>query len=151
MEQFSKVSKWIGKVANDASKKSNDLIETARLNTEIGRIECEKEEALLELGKAYYLAHQNEENPEYAALIAKVKEYNQEIKLRNDKLLANKGLTHCRACGEVVDTGSEFCSKCGAKIETEEPVEEEDIHCRNCGAAVEPGQQFCNACGFQCK
>ena len=46
----------------------------------------------------------------------------------------------CPGCGEIIEPGESFCSKCG----TAAP---KPMTCRNCGKALKPGAMFCTGCG----
>ena len=151
MEKISKVGKWLGKIADNASKKSSDLVETARLNSEISRMEADIEDIQFELGKLYYEDHKDEENVPYADLIEQIKTYEADIHARNEKLLAQKGLQYCEKCDAIVDQSDEFCSKCGTRVQVVHPQTEEDTRCKNCGRETEENQPFCPACGYTLK
>ena len=151
MENISKIGKWLGRVADNASKKSSDLVETAKLNSEISRMEADIEDIQFELGRLYYEDHKDEENAQYADLIEQIKTYEADIHARNEKLLAHKGLQYCAECGAIVDQSDEFCSKCGARVEAAHPPQETETRCKNCGLETEEGQPFCPACGFTLK
>lgn len=58
----------------------------------------------------------------------------------------------CPSCKKEIRDGLKFCNKCGAKIESAEPVSEKTeseskVICPNCGKELKPGQKFCNGCG----
>lgn len=66
----------------------------------------------------------------------------------------------CKKCNHEVLDGARFCGTCGAKIEEELDVVEENttdtseeaviieiIKCKNCGDVVGPDEKFCNKCG----
>lgn len=44
----------------------------------------------------------------------------------------------CHSCGESLDPDANFCSQCGAAVES---------YCPSCGEAFEPDDQFCSQCG----
>ena len=57
----------------------------------------------------------------------------------------------CPSCKKEIRDGLKFCNKCGAKIESAEPVSEKTeseskVICPNCGKELKPGQKFCNGC-----
>ncbi|MDL2217679.1 zinc ribbon domain-containing protein [Christensenellaceae bacterium OttesenSCG-928-M15] len=150
MNGFSRFSKKLGKLAGNASRKSGELVEAAKLNSEINRLQMDIEDLQFELGNAYY--QENKDNPvdPYADYIAQIRQCEQEIGAYEEKLLALKGLLYCPACGEIVDGRDEFCSKCGAPVpETAEKKPTE--LCRNCQESMEEGELYCSQCGFLLK
>lgn len=150
MSGFARFSKKIGSLAGNASKKSGDIVETARLNSEVSRLELDIEDLQFELGRAYY--EENKDNPvgPYAEYIAQIRSCEAEIRSCNEKLLAKKGMFYCPQCDAVVDASDEFCSKCGARVPVP-AAEQELMQCRNCGASSAVGQTYCSACGFLLK
>lgn len=55
----------------------------------------------------------------------------------------------CGQCGQELETGSKFCTGCGAPVEqAAEPEVVRPRFCPNCGAELaSPGAAFCSACG----
>ena len=58
----------------------------------------------------------------------------------------------CPSCKKEIRDELKFCNKCGAKIESVEPVSEKTaseskVICPSCGKELKPGQKFCNGCG----
>jgi len=49
----------------------------------------------------------------------------------------------CMSCGNRITSQSEFCSRCGNKVQALNFV----VTCTTCGALVESGSGFCNKCG----
>ena len=54
--------------------------------------------------------------------------------------------TICSNCGEILKPNSEFCSKCGTKVGTED-----SNRCETCGSEVPEGVLFCPTCGTKVK
>lgn len=55
----------------------------------------------------------------------------------------------CPKCGNPVNPGQKFCTKCGTKINAapQQPVNSSANVCPSCGAPLNPGQKFCTKCG----
>ncbi|MDD3920864.1 MAG: zinc ribbon domain-containing protein [Eubacteriales bacterium] len=150
MGAFEGFSKKIGTIAGSASKKSGDLVETARLNSEIGRLQTEIEDLQFELGGAYYQAHQNDTSCEFSETVKTIAAKEKEIQIRNEKLLHKKGMLYCPSCGTVVAMEDDYCSKCGAGIKGVVKLPEETARiCPNCAATIKDDAQFCGQCGLK--
>lgn len=143
---FSNVRKRLGNIANNASKKSGELVEAAKLNAEIGRLQVEIEDIQFELGKAYYEENKDHPDGPYRESLEQINRLEQEIRLCNEKLLAQKNLLYCPGCDTVVSREDEFCSKCGLQV----PQLGEHVArvCRNCGEELAENQRQCAKCGI---
>lgn len=57
----------------------------------------------------------------------------------------------CSACGAAAPAGAGFCPACGARIETQSPVQTNPpavaAKCPQCQAALGPSARFCPSCG----
>ena len=150
MGAFEGFGKKIGSLAENASKKSGDLVETARLNSEIGHLQADIEDLQFELGCAYYQAHQKDTSCEFQELVKNIASKEKEIQIRNEKLLHKKGMLYCPDCGTVVAMEDEFCSKCGTAIKGVVKIVEETARiCPNCDATLKDDVQFCGQCGLK--
>ncbi|HWR24463.1 MAG TPA: zinc ribbon domain-containing protein [Feifaniaceae bacterium] len=149
MPSFSDFGKKISSIAETAGKKSNEMMETARLNNEIAGFEENVSELQFQLGAEYY--EQNKEHPEgpFEETIRKILRCEEEIRIRSERLLSLKGMMYCPSCDAVIGMGDGFCSKCGAPLPAvkEEKREDTDL-CANCGAPFSKGQAYCNKCGY---
>lgn len=142
--------KKIGSFAGNASKKSSDLVETARLNSEIGRLQTEIEDLQFELGGEYFKAHKNDVACEFLETVQQIAAKEKEVHIRNEKLLHKKGMLYCPDCGTIVAMDDDFCSKCGTAIKgvVKLPEDMERI-CPNCGAVIKDEAQYCGQCGLK--
>ena len=64
-------------------------------------------------------------------------------------------ITYCPSCGHESVEKKPFCAKCGAKLETETAVLENNsdkiVYCNNCGNKVDGRKSFCGHCGYNLK
>ena len=138
MAFFDNLGKKISVVAGTAADKAKDLGEIAKLKAEILGIQSDINAALLELGRKTYEQSKSEAEGPYAADCAKITGlYDQIESLRarialvksdnSDETPAesvekqptaeeSSAPTVCPACGQPVESGSAFCSQCGAKL-----------------------------------
>jgi|GEM_PF-3051038 len=147
MSRFKDFSSKLGSIADSAGKKSGELVEQARLNAEIGRLQADVEDLQFELGRGYY--EETKDNPAgpFEDTIRQIIRCEEEIRQRNMKLLSLKGMMYCPGCDTPVGIGDGFCSNCGAPLPKQKPLEEEDT-CSNCGAALAKDQAYCPKCGY---
>ncbi len=149
MPSFSDIGKKLSNLAETAGKKSSEMMENARLNAEIGGFEENISELQFTLGCEYY--EQNKDHPEgpFEETIRKILRCEQEIRIRNERLLSLKGMMYCPSCDVVIGMGDGFCSKCGAPLPTvKEEKPQDTTQCTNCGATLSAGQAYCNKCGY---
>ncbi len=126
MEFFEKVGGIISTKGKAAADKAKELAEIANLKGQIGSCEEVIRKNYLELGKAYYVAHKEEEN-EYIQAIGDAQKAIADLRCRIRVL---KGTLLCAECGEELPAGTVFCPKCGRKVEEQEDmtvVKESDI------------------------
>ena len=78
------------------------------------------------IGQRYVEAHRDDEQPEFADLIAEIKASEQKMADHRAEVLKANGMMLCPDCGEQIFECSFFCNFCGTKIERpeQEPVEE---------------------------
>ncbi len=148
MAPFSDIGKKINSIAESAGKKSSEMVESARLHAEIRGFEDQIADLQFELGCAYY--EQNKHHPEgpFEEKIQQILRLEQDVRLRNERILLLKGHMFCPCCNAVVGMGDGFCSKCGAQLPVVKETQEQALLCENCGAALLEEQQYCNKCGY---
>jgi pSer/pThr/pTyr-binding forkhead associated (FHA) protein len=55
---------------------------------------------------------------------------------------------NCWSCGVPSREDDNFCSKCGARMESASEVSPGELPCRSCGASLPTESQFCGNCGI---
>ncbi|MDR1620709.1 MAG: zinc ribbon domain-containing protein [Clostridiales bacterium] len=129
-------------------KKTVGIVETARLNNTINKLTLELEDLQFELGVAYYEDNKNKAAGPYIELVKKINLLALEIKARNAKVLALKGLISCPTCETVISKNDEFCSKCATAVPDALRVKAV-APCRNCGGDVKSDEPVCGHCGVK--
>ncbi len=150
MEQKTGLGARMQNLVKSVSEKSGEMVENARLNTEINNLQEELENLQLELGQAYFQAHRDDRNAEFYDSIQKMIDCEREIRIRDERVLANKGLRYCEFCDTVIGLKDEFCSKCGGRL-MEVPEAQAILPCRNCGFQVSSKEAYCPQCGLRLK
>ncbi|MDR1117565.1 MAG: zinc ribbon domain-containing protein [Oscillospiraceae bacterium] len=152
----------LGDLAKNLGDKTQDAIETTKLNSKINGEKNAAAECMRKIGEYYYGRYKEDgqADPELAELYAAIDGHNQTIadaqgeidRIKSESAAqsaaaqpaAAPGGASCTACGKVNPAGTKFCSDCGAKIEAPAaPV------CPGCGAQLAPGVKFCAECGYK--
>ena len=154
--------------AKNIGDKTNDAIETTKLNSKISSERTAAAEKLKKIGEHYYnlFAAGGEVAPEVADFCQSAKAHYdaaaeaqaeiERIKAENEaeKAAAAGPATMpsvpasgnvCPACGSVNSEGTKFCQSCGTKLEA--PPMPAGITCPGCGAVNSEGMKFCSECG----
>lgn len=166
MDSLSKIAKSVGDGAKTAVKKSEDMVEIAKLNKSITNEEDRIKSIYNEIGKIIYLKYENNEaiEDELIELCNKIDEYQDNISSLKQKIAEVKNVRICSNCGVELEIDTEFCGKCGAKQEminmgknkaesnvgAEQPKEdmtEKPKYCPACGKEIIEDSKFCQECG----
>jgi ribosomal protein L40E len=148
----------VGEAAQAAAKKSNEIVETTKLNSNINSEEDKIQKLYIQLGKAVYERFtQTGTVEDYAqeACLA-INTHRENIAALREKIAEIKGIKACVNCGAEMERNQVFCSKCGTKNEipapaaSEAPAAQETPAkpvCPSCSAELTPGSAFCTNCG----
>ncbi len=154
------LGKKVGEAAQAAAKKSNEIVETTKLNSNINSEEDKIQKLYVQLGKAVYEKFTQTGTAEDYAQQAcqEIVTHNENIKALREKIAEVKGIKSCINCGSEMERNQVFCTKCGAKNELPAPVAPEapanaaqevpaTAACPSCGAELPAGSAFCTNCG----
>lgn len=152
------LGKKVGEAAQAAAKKSNEIVETTKLNSNINSEEDKIQKLYVQLGKAVYERFtQTGTAEDYAQEACQAITAHQEnIAALREKIAEIKGIKSCINCGAEMERSQVFCSKCGTKNElpaptaSEAPTDQEAAAkpvCPSCSAELTPGSAFCTNCG----
>lgn len=153
------LGKKVGEAAQAAAKKSNEIVETTKLNSNINSEEDKIQKLYVQLGKAVYERFTQEGTAEDYALEAcqAIVEHQKNIAALREKIAEIKGIKSCINCGAEMDRNQVFCAKCGTKNELPAPAASAapdagqevsaKIFCPSCGAELPAGSAFCTNCG----
>ncbi len=155
------LGKKVGEAAQAAAKKSNEIVETTKLNSNINSEEDKIQKLYIQLGKAVYERFtQTGAVEDYAqeacqAIVA----HQENIIAFREKIAEIKGIKACVNCGAEMERNQVFCSKCGTKNELPTPSAQETpangaaqensekTFCPSCGTELPAGSAFCTNCG----
>lgn len=113
---FDKIKTGIISAGKEMGDAVSDASSSAKIKIDIKTKEDFLEKQFAELGRAYYEAHKDDEEPTEFGDFASIKEAYVELDRLKDELLTIKGAVECPQCGAKQADSSVFCSSCGAKL-----------------------------------
>lgn len=119
------------------------------------------DDAIYELGKAYFEANKDNSASEFAEQIETINKKAKEEYIRHQYRLSLNGQRMCDSCHCFITSDSAFCNRCGAPVA---PIDFSPIvneintvqaanllkqgqRCPKCGTPVVEGALFCETCG----
>lgn len=119
------------------------------------------DDAVYELGKAYFEANKDNEASEFAAQIGTINAKTKEEYLWHQYRLSLDGQRMCDSCKSFITADSAFCNRCGAPVT---PIDfsailstanatqaannaNQGATCPKCGKKLIEGARFCEGCG----
>ena len=116
MDFFDKLGESLAAAGKDVSQKAKDVSDIAKLKLDIKSKEEYIEKQFIELGKAYFEKHKEEEGIEEAEQFFLIKEAQEAIENMKAEVLRIQGSEECAQCGSRMPENATFCSNCGAKM-----------------------------------
>lgn len=150
MAFFDEIGKRVSEAGQKTMRKTNDMMDTARINSQITDEEKKLNTFYNQLGKLFYLKHKDERDLElsYAELVNFITESENKISTYKKQIQTIKGMQKCSSCGAEVPKDAAFCIACGAAIVKEQEINMTDyVRCRNCNKLVKRTTRFCTTCG----
>ena len=98
----------VGKAADVAGKKTNELVSTTKASLQIFDLNSEIDGLLKEIGRCVYMAHTGSE--------VHSEEIDARIRQIDAKYEQQKATPHCPQCGKACAKGDAYCSACGHPI-----------------------------------
>ena len=121
---FNKLKRDIVSMGKDVGDKVSDASAIAKVKLDIHNKESYMEKQFTELGRAYYLAHKNDENIPEKEFFKPIQEAEAEIARMQDQLMTLQGAESCPSCGKKQPAGHTFCESCGAQMHETASAEE---------------------------
>lgn len=158
MDDLSKFAKTIGDSATNAAKKSAEMIEIGKLNLSIQSEENKIKEIKAEIGQIILKKFEegSDVDPEVLEACAQIIGIKNNIAETQKKILKLKNVPLCLNCGSPVTPNSAFCTKCGARLQSQpvNPVSQAvDVTsqpkkiCPACNTELPPDTLYCTNCG----
>ena len=147
------IGKRVGEAAQAAAKKSGELVETTKLNVNIGSEEDKIQKLYTQIGKTVFEKYNatGVADPDLKDSFEAIKVHEQNIKVLKEKIMEIRSVKTCVNCGAEMDKAQLFCSKCGTKNEAtvahEAEAQPASVTCAACGATLPADSAFCTNCG----
>lgn len=116
---FEKVSDSLTGMGKNISSSTQQFVNEAKLQAAVREKKNTINEALLNLGKAYYTAHVDDTEGEFIGTIEAIRAENKEIEELKKQISDLHGKSICPKCGAEIEKDAAFCPKCGANIAEE--------------------------------
>lgn len=125
------------------------------------KVKKSMDDAIYQLGKAYFEANKGNTASEFAAQIEIINHKVKEEYIWHQYRLSLEGQRMCDKCNSCITADSAFCNRCGAAVT---PIDfssilgatnnmqsannfNQGICCPKCGKKLVEGAMFCEACG----
>lgn len=114
---FDDLGEKITQTGQGAMKKTKELADISKLNSQISQEERAINNQYLQLGKAFY--ENNTECPDdtYLQFFSTVTQKKALVEDLKNQVLAIKARKNCPNCGATIDENAMFCAKCGSRVE----------------------------------
>ena len=133
---FEDLGKRITETAGAVTKKTEEVVETQKIKSQIRVEERNKERDLQHLGKLVYDRFQKGEviDTAFVELCEAVAQHEDAVQSYLKELAQLKGMELCKNCKGELESDMAYCPKCGTKVEeeihfdteeTEEPAADE--------------------------
>lgn len=117
--------------------------------SEIERLESQKQEAYAALGEYFYTQYQQFLNEQGENFVQKINDINTKIIEYQNRIKESNSVKYCVFCNSEISEDAVFCSVCGKKVENtleKQSIADEKL-CKQCGEKIEDWQKFCINCG----
>lgn len=167
MAFFDTLGSKIQQTGQEAVKKTKDLAEITKLNSQISNEEKVVNSLLIQLGQKCYgvsveIASINggnnaaesfyaQYNEKLLPICSQISMESSKIEAMKNEIIRIKNIKTCPNCGSECPETAPFCSICGQKLPdnlpTQQPKAAGFIFCPNCGAQLPGDAAFCTGCG----
>ena len=127
MKFFDNFAETVSSAGKDLAGKAKTLASVTSLKTQISTNKNSIAKKYREIGRLYYHAHKNDDTAEFHELVSDIKSFEKTNEELQSKINRMSGYTQCPNCHADVPKGSNYCLKCGVKIE-DQYYDEEDTN-----------------------
>lgn len=116
------LGKAIAGAGQTAVNKTKDLTEITRLSAKVSDLQRKNDQLYATIGKLYMEHYGDDPEDMFKGAVASIKENQKRIISYKEDIKQIKGIKKCVSCDADVPSGSQFCPKCGAKVEDDDVV-----------------------------
>ena len=121
------LKKTISGTSQTVVNKTKDLTGITKLSAKVSDLQKKNDQIYKTIGKIYMENYGNDPGEPFKGAVASIKENLAQIEACQKEIKDLKGITVCSCCGADIASGTQFCPKCGTKVETDEIVAEAEI------------------------
>lgn len=154
MPIFDEIGNFITKGSQDAIRKTKEVTELAKVNSQITETQRAIDLLLAQLGKAVYESGEQSLADRFCAVWSELTNKYATIQSLNQEKMKIKNVSICEECGSEIATDTLFCQKCGNKVKVIESVDVSVgagssgmLFCAHCGKPIQQDTVFCPNCG----
>lgn len=122
MAFFEDLGKVLAETGQSVVSKTKDLTELTKLNAKISDLQRKNDQLYKTIGKLYMEHYGDHPEDVFKGAVSSIKEHQKWITGYKEDIKQLKGIKKCSSCGADVSGNSQFCSKCGAKVEDTDVV-----------------------------
>ena len=118
MAFFENLTEALSSKGKEAAEAAKRVAEIANLKSQIGTINVEIKKNYRKIGEAYYDAYKDSEVVcEFEENVQSIRDAKRAVAELEKKIRDLKGDIKCEKCESIIPADSNFCPKCGAKVE----------------------------------
>lgn len=129
MDIFNKIGETLTTTGKDIAKKAKDIVDVNTIKANINEQKKAIRKAYERIGEAYYKEHENLREHDYEIEFEVIGEANAKLKELYEQLNTLRKVCVCPECGATLPDDSEYCNKCGVKLQkkvVDVEIKEED-------------------------
>ncbi len=117
-----------GKLTKTVAGKTNNIVDVTKLNLALNETERKISALYEKIGEGIYLKYSEDSlaYDEFGDILKEIDSFKAEQESLKAQIAELKNAITCPGCGSNNDKTSEFCSKCGAKLSSDEYICDED-------------------------
>lgn len=116
------IGKKISQTGQEAMNKTKGMADTFKLNGQLNEAQHNLKDIYASIGELYVQKHGNDAESEYATLVTRAGQIQEQIAGLQEEIAKTKGVLTCSACGKELKEGTVFCPSCGQKVQAAQPT-----------------------------